>query len=49
MVLIRIAIVEDEPTERDRIKVYLEEIAQEDQTQFDIEQYSSGMAFVMRG
>jgi len=47
--LIRIAIVEDEPTERDRIKVYLEEIAQEDQTQFDIEQYSSGMAFVMRG
>jgi len=49
MVLIRIAIVEDEPTERDRIKVYLEEIAQEDQTQFDIEQYSSGMAFVMSG
>ncbi len=49
MVLIRIAIVEDEPTERDRIKVYLEEIAQEDQTQFEIEQYSSGMAFVMRG
>lgn len=47
--MIRIAIVEDEPTERDRIKVYLEEIAQEDQTQFDIEQYSSGMAFVMRG
>ncbi len=49
MVLIRIAIVEDEPTERDRIKVYLEEIAQEGQTQFDIEQYSSGMAFVMSG
>ena len=47
--MIRIAIVEDEPTERDRIKVYLEEIAQEDQTQFDIEQYSSGMAFVMSG
>lgn len=47
--MIRIAIVEDEPTERDRIKVYLEEIAQEDQTQFEIEQYSSGMAFVMRG
>lgn len=47
--MIRIAIVEDEPTEIDRIKVYLEEIAQEDQTQFDIEQYSSGMAFVMRG
>lgn len=47
--MIRIAIVEDEPTERDRIKVYLEEIAQEGQTQFDIEQYSSGMAFVMSG
>ena len=47
--MIRIAIVEDEPTERDRIKVYLEEIAQEDQSQFDIEQYSSGMAFVMSG
>lgn len=45
--MIRVAIVEDDAAEREKIQGYLNELSRQEQIQFEIAPYPSGLNFIM--